>query len=334
MSALEFYLITLAIYACINGILVLGFNLQFGTTGILNFAYYLLVAVGAYAAGVAALPPASASGATFDHYIGGFNLAFPWDLLFGVAAALIFAAVLGSVSLLRLRADYLAMTLFAAFLGLWQLSDNVPSLLNGDVGLISIPGPWQDTLSPSDFQVAFLVLCVFLLLAVYITYRRVDSSPLGRALRAVRDDEQVVVSLGYNPWRIKMVAFLLGAVAAGLGGALFALYLGGWGPNGWQITENLVLLAAVIVGGRGRNAGVLLGSLLVLTGIVQGSRFIPTIADRPDLIGAIQGLVIGAIFLAFIWWRPQGILPERKERFAPEKQAATAIDHLTKVGSV
>jgi len=76
-----------------------------------------------------------------------------------------------------------------------------------------------------------------------------------------------------------------------------------------------VLLAAVIVGGRGWANGAFLGSIIVLEGIIEGSRFLPDIGDRPDLLPALQSVAIGIMLLAVLWWRPRGIWPEPKERF-------------------
>ena len=99
---------------------------------------------------------------------------------------------------------------------------------------------------------------------VFLVITRLVRSPLGRAMKAVREEEGAASSLGKNPWRLKMIAFAVGAGAAGLGGGLFAIYVGGWNVQAWQPGETLILLAAVIVGGRGRNLGALVGSLIVL----------------------------------------------------------------------
>ena len=321
MGAIEYYVLTLAVYAALNGILVLGLNIHFGTTGILNFAYISLVAVGAYATGIASLPPAKQQYLT--QYVGGFGWDFPWSMLFGTACAVLFALLLGAVAFLRLREDYLALTLFTFGAGLWTLVDNYQPIFNGVTGLNSVNGPGQLTLDASTYQFAFLGIAVVALALIFILFQRLDHAPLGRAWRAMRDDEVAAASLGKSPYRIRMKAFLLGALAAGLGGSLFILYVGGWSPNGWQPAENLILLAAVIVGGRGRNLGVIFGSLLFMEGIVEASRFLPTIADRPDLVGDLQGILIGTIFLAFVWWRPQGIFPERREKFARTRAPVT-----------
>jgi neutral amino acid transport system permease protein len=110
MSAIEFYLITLGVLACLNAISALGFNLQFGHAGIVNLAWILLVSAGAYLTAIAAVGPAPHN--AFTTYIGGFGWPFPWDVLFGVGATTLFAGLLGVIALRRLRPDYLALALF------------------------------------------------------------------------------------------------------------------------------------------------------------------------------------------------------------------------------
>jgi len=312
MNGMGFYLTTIAIYAALNGILVLGLNMQFGVTGIFNFAYILLVAVGAYATGIAALPHQVPGG---PQYIGGFGWGFPWDVLFGIGVTVVFALGLALIAFRRISNWYLALTLSAISWALFVLATNDLGLLNGEIGLTAIPGPWQDVLDPATYQLVFLGIAVALLALTYVVMWRVERSPLGRALRATREDGIATASLGKSPVRLKTVGFLVGAAAAGLGGGLSAVYLGGWSPQAWASGETFVLLAAVIVGGRGWANGAFLGSIIVLEGIIEGSRFLPDIGDRPDLLPALQSVAIGVLLLGVLWWRPRGIWPEPKERF-------------------
>jgi branched-chain amino acid transport system permease protein len=312
MNNLLLFLLTLAVIACLNGILALGFNLQFGHAGILNFAFIVLVAVGAYMTGIAAIGPAPNDG--FTSYIGGFGWGFPWDVLFGTACTIAFAVVMGGLALRRLRHDYLALTLFIAGQGLLVLVTNDVNLFDGSNGLTGIPAPWQDQLSPVAFQLVFLWISALALVVVYYFIARLTRSPLGRALKSIREDEVAAASLSKPVWRMKMTAFLVGAAAAGLGGSLLAVYTSGWSPQGWLPQETIFLLAAVTIGGRGRNAGALLGSLVVMTGVVQASQFLPVLGNA-EILPELQAILIGSLLLAFLWWRPQGILGERKERF-------------------
>jgi branched-chain amino acid transport system permease protein len=288
-------------------------NLQFGQTGILNLAFFALVAVGAYMTGIATLPP-SGAGTAFT-YIGGFQLGFPLNVLFGMVSATAVAGVLGLIVFRNLRDDYLALAVFSFGLGLWNLVENAPGLFNGSSGLYGFAGPGADQLDPTVYQVLFLLICIVALGLVWGVMWRIDRAPLGRSLKAVRDDEIAFAALGKAPVRYKILAFSLGACAAGLAGGLFALYIGAWSPSSWQPLENLLVFAAVVVGGRGRPAGAVVGSILLLTIIAQGAQFLPVLFNRPDLVGNLQDVLVMVILLAFLWWRPEGLLPERVEKF-------------------
>jgi branched-chain amino acid transport system permease protein len=300
----------LLIFTSLNGIAALGFNLQFGNAGIINLAIILLVAVGAYATAIAAVGPSSAS----NHYIGGFGWGFPWDVLFGTACAATFSFLLGFAALRRLRHDYLALSLIAILQGLLVLVNNDSRVLNGIRGISGIPGPWDQQLSPSAYQLVFLAISIAALIGTYLVIARLTSSPLGRAIRGVRDDEVAAASLGKTTWRIKMVAFVIGGAAAGLSGSLLAIYVTAWNTSAWSVDESIGLLAAIVVGGRGRNVGALLGCVLVQGIITQGSTFLPQIGSV-TLLPALQTMLIGVLLLAFLWFRPDGILREQKERF-------------------
>lgn len=317
MPPLLFLVATLATFAAINGILVLGLNLQFGTAGILNLAYIAIVAVGAYATGIAELPSAPAHNLVIQ-YVGGFGLGPIPSVLFGVLVATAFTFVLGSLAFLRLREDYLGLTLFAVQSGLLLITTNYQPFLDGDRGLLGLQGPLESTLDPSLYELLMLSISLVCLAIVWIVVARIDRAPLGRALRALREDELAVASMGRDPWRLKVQAFIVGGAIAGLGGSLFAVYVGGWGPEAWQPGETLALFAAIFVGGRGRPLGVLVGSIIVLELIGQASLFLPDIAGRPDLLPALQEIVAVLLLLGFLWWSPRGLMPERKERFGTE----------------
>ena len=322
MQAIEYYLLTMAIYSALNGIAALGLNMQFGVAGILNLAYIVLVAVGAYATGIAALGPPPAGGIVT--YVGGFQWPFPLDLLFGVLVTLVFASALSLLVFSRITQWYLALTLSAIGYALLVLAANDPAIVNGEAGLIGIPGPFQDQLDPAIYQYVFLAIAAVALVAVYVAFTRIENSPLGRSLKAVREDEVAAKSLGKSATRLKGIAFLLGATAAGLSGGLQALYFGGWNTDSWLSGETFVLLAAVIIGGRGWSRGAFLGSVIVLSVIAEGSRFLPEIGGRTDLVPALQSLLVSCLLLAVLWWRPFGLWPERKERFPPLPRTTAA----------
>ncbi|MGH7862546.1 MAG: branched-chain amino acid ABC transporter permease [Candidatus Dormibacteraceae bacterium] len=313
MSPIEFYVVTLAILAAINAITVIGLNVQFGTAGLLNLAYIVLLAIGAYATGVAALPKSPASG--YVTYIGGFGWAFPWDLLFGMGITVLCGLLLGLIVFSRVSVWYLAVVLTSVGYGLLTVLNDEPRLFNGYVGLINVPGPWESLLSQGDYQLVFLAICLVALALTFALTWRLERSPLGRAWRAVREDETSAMALGKNPVVIKLSAFCLGSLAAGLAGGLTVLYLGAWNTEAWQPNETFLVLAAVIVGGRGWTVGGVVGSLVIYDLLIEGSKYLPVLGGRLELLPAIQTIFLGLVVMAMLWWRPYGLWSEPKMRY-------------------
>lgn len=330
MSNLDYYLLTLLFFGAVNGLQVIGLDMQFGQAGVFNFAYIVLVAVGAYATGIASIHPANSGNASVGSlsYIGGFHWAFPWNMLFGVAVTVVFAFILTGIAFRRLRHDYLALTLVTIGFALLLLITNQTNILNGESGIVGVPGPWQGSLSTGTWYVVMGVLATFVLIVNYFAFWRIQRAPIGRLFKALREDEVLVGALGKNPTRLKMIAFLLGAISAGLAGSLLVLFIGGWGVGGWQPGETFVLFACIILGGRGRILGVLVGSVILLEIFLQGSTLI-NIPLSPGILPAAQQLGVGVVLLVVLWVRPNGVLPELKEKF-PSRAKTAAVDPARK----
>lgn len=310
-SAAQFYLTNILVFFGVDLIAVWGLNLQFGVTGIVNFAYIVLQAAGAYTAALLTLGPSSGNGG-FQHYIGGLTLPFPLPLLAagGVGAAL--AALLALLTRRRLRGDYAAMVLLVVSLMATTIAQNQAGLLNGSAGLSLIPAPLQSIMNLTSlgyawFYVGLTTVVCLITLAVVLAIGR---SPLGRAMRASRDNEQSAAAVGLDVGRVRITAYVVGGALAGISGALLVQYIGTWAPGAWLYPETFVYFAAVIVGGRGNVLGVAIGSLLVNIAIVEVTRYLPHFGP-PGFIDAMQWVVIGLLIMAFLWIRPRGIVPER-----------------------
>lgn len=325
MSNLDYFLLTLLFFAATNGLEVIGFDIEFGQVGVVNLAYIVFVAVGAYATGIASVAPAAKLGTAATSYIGGMQWGFPLNLLFGVAVTVIVAWILSSVAFRRLRHDYLALVLVAIGEAALLLATNETSLVNGESGISGVVGPLQNSLSPAMWNVLMDVIALAALALTYVAFWRIYRSPLGRLFKAVREDELLVNSLGKSATHFKRTAFLLGAGAGGLAGGLLILYIGGWSVGGWQPGETFVILAALVLGGRGRLSGALLGSFILMVVFLQGSTFLK-LPVAPGVVPAVQQLIVACVLLAVLWWRPRGLFPERKERFPT--RADSALERL------
>src|ERR1700720_1787716 len=111
-----------------------------------------------------------------------------------------------------------------------SLAQNWIGLVNGPAGLSLIPQPLVDqlNLAPLDYQWAYVGFSVALLLVVLYVVHRITSSPLGRVLRAMRDNEHAAAALGKNVTALRLTAFIVGAVIAGMSGAVLVQFIGAW----------------------------------------------------------------------------------------------------------
>ena len=152
----------------------------------------------------------------------------------------------------------------------------------------------------------FRIILVFVAIAAFVSWR-LEGSRVGRAWMAVREDEQVAQTMGVNTVTNKLLAFVMGAMLASFGGALFAVKLGTIFPHSFEIVQSIIILVVVIVGGMGSLRGVALGAV-VLIGILGG----PT---QPGLLrefGEFKLLLYGAILVWMMLQRPEGLLPSAR----------------------
>ncbi|MDP9233373.1 MAG: branched-chain amino acid ABC transporter ATP-binding protein/permease [Actinomycetota bacterium] len=313
--ASQFYISTLLIYLGIDVMACWGLNLQFGVAGLVNFAYIVFQAAGAYTAAVLTLGPSSGNGG-FQQYIGGSRWPFPLPILAAGLVGGLLSLAFGAIALRRLRSDYQAMVMLVVSLIATSVANNEVGLVNGPNGLSIVPKPLASllNLSPSGYQWFFVALTAISCVLVYWFVHRLTGSPLGRALRSVRENEFAAAALGKNVAGLRLLAFVSGGVIAGISGALLVEFISAWSPGSWLFPETFVFFAALIVGGVGNNFGALLGALLVPIAFLEATRFIPQFG-YPGLVDALQWVVVGSLTLVFLWFWPRGVVPERKRRF-------------------
>lgn len=315
MSHYLYYVFTLGTYFFVYCILGLGYNLQYGLAGIHNVANYIFVAFGAYTAAIMTLGPATALG---QNYIFGASLPWPLPL---VVAGLVGAAasvVLGFIFIWRIKYQYQAIVTLVVAQVAWLLLGNDPSIVNGYNGLAGVPQPLSSAfgLGPVQYEAAFMGIAAFLACAAFVFMRRVTRSPLGRILRAIREDEGVVAAFGRNVFAMQLTAFAVSGVLAGVAGGLLVEYLGSWTPSGWTTSEGFVVIAALIIGGTANNVGAALGAFIVPVLIYELTNFIPSFGPITSTqIDAARWIAIGLVALLFLWVRPQGVMPEPRTVF-------------------
>src|SRR5712691_5825127 len=198
------YLLFIATVGGIYGLLALSLNLIWGGAGMVNLGLAGFFAVGAYA---------SALLTTAEHA----------PIAVGWLAALVAGGMAGLVvtlSTTRLREDYLAIVTLGFAEVVRLLAANEIWLTRGSDGISGIPGPWKAALGPA-FNAVYFLIVIAALAVVFFVVRRIDRSPYGRALRAIREDAQVAQVAGKPVLRFKTEAFVMSAAIAGLAGALY-----------------------------------------------------------------------------------------------------------------
>lgn len=315
-AAWQFYVSTLLVYLGGYIIAVWGLNIQFGIAGLNNFAYILFKAAGAYTAAVLTLGPSAPGG--FQQYVGGARWPFPLPFLAAGVVGAILSVLVGIVGLRRLRADYQAMVLLVVSLMATSFVTNKTNLFNGPAGLALVPKPLSSAvgLSLVGYQWFYVALSAAFCLLLYFLVHRLTTSPLARAMRAVRENEHAAAALGKNVLALRLVAFAIGGGLAGISGALVVSFIGTWSPAAWRYQETFILFTAILVGGTANTLGVTLGALLVPVTFVEVTRYLPNFG-YPGLVAALQWVGIGVLALLFLWLRPRGVIPERRRRFPP-----------------
>ena len=320
-AATQYYVITILVYVCSNVIAAWGLDLQFGITGVLNFAFIIFQAIGAYTAGVLSIGPSSSSGG-FESYVGGARLPFPLPIIGAMAAGAALSAIVGLIALRRLRSDYQAMVMLVVSVVATVVVTSETGLVNGAAGLSLIPNPMSGlAVSHQTQQWVFVLFCIAVMLVVGVVMYAIVYSPHGRVLRAVRENEKALEALGRSATRARLEVFVIGGALAALSGALLVEFVGAWAPSGWLYPETFVFFTAVIVGGRGSVFGVAIGAALIGVGIQQAVQYMP-IGSDPTVLAAAEWIITGVITLLFLWVRPQGLFPEQRRRFARKSEVA------------
>lgn len=313
-----YLLTTLLVYTGTAMIASWGLDLQIGQTNVLNFGFILFEAIGAYVAAILSLGPDTANGG-LQQYVFGASLPFPVPWLAAMAAGAALGLVMGLFTLRRLRGDYEAVVMLVmALVAFYSVSADT-SLLNGSTGLSLIPAPFTglvggDPSTSMSYRWVYVAVVAFVCILAYFFVYRITSSPFGRSLRAVRENHAVAMSLGKDATRLRILVQVVGGALGALAGAMLVQWVGAWAPGAWTYPETFTLFAAIIVGGRANAAGVALGAVIVPGIILEGVIFLPNFGPA-YLTPALQWILIGVLIIVFMYFRPQGIVPERRRRF-------------------
>jgi branched-chain amino acid transport system permease protein len=292
-------------FAVIFAVIVLGLNLQWGFTGLFNVGVAGFVAVGAYTSAILTAPP-------YPDSLGGFGLPVVIGWLGAMLAAGL-AALLVGLAALRLRHDYLAITTFGIAVTAQLVALNARWLTGGPFGLQFIPRPLQGVFGTgAAWNAVYLGVCLAVLGCVYLGLERLVNSPWGRVLRAIREDETAAEALGKRAFAYRLQSFVIGCMVMGLGGALYAHFVGFIAPEDFLPILTFQVWTMLIVGGSGNNRGAIAGALVVwLLWSASGNLIRQVIPQAEQARGAaLQIVLIGVALAAMLVWRPRGLIGE------------------------
>ncbi|MEU6441047.1 branched-chain amino acid ABC transporter permease [Streptomyces sp. NPDC047046] len=308
----------------------LGLNVVVGLAGLLDLGYVAFLGVGAYTAALVSGSPQSSIGVHFP---------FPLAVLTGAAVSLVFGVVIGAPTL-RLRGDYLAIVTLG-FGEIFRITMNNlngnsgPDLVNGSQGIPNIPdlemfgfkfGEAHDVLGfPLGRSGNYFLLMLLFTAIVLLVFHRSGQSRIGRAWVAIREDETAASAMGINGFRLKLLAFALGATLAGLAGTVQAHVNYSVTPEQYQFAgtappNSAFLIAAVILGGMGTITGPLIGAALLFL-----------IPEKLEFMQKYQLLLFGLALILLMRLRPEGIVPDRRKQleFHENDQLAVPEQRLT-----
>lgn len=297
-----------------------GIQVQLGFAGILNFGHVAFMAIGAYVMAI---------------------LVVKEDMSLWLAGSIAvlftgFSGLLLGLPALRLRGDFFAIVTVAFSVMVSYILVNQPELTGGSIGSGALGGEGEVSLFDGQWiafrnevqhllggahsaldskDVAMLVImwaiAITLLTGLYFLLR----SPWGRVIKAMRDDEDGVRALGKNVFVYKLQALMLGSALAGIAGVLYALQFAYFTPLDFEPLLTFYAYAIVIMGGTGRIWSVPLGALLFTT-LYAGTRFLEffpfSYLDSTER-AYVRQMIIGALLIGFILFRPQGIVGRRQE---------------------
>ncbi|WP_078573805.1 branched-chain amino acid ABC transporter permease [Thioclava marina] len=279
----------------------LGLNIQFGFTGLVNFAGAAFFGAGAYTAAV----------------LGNVAEIPPLLILLagGIVAMAISLPLL--IPIVRTTGHYAAVVTIA-FGVLFRTFLEVNEILGGPQGLMvnsmKLFG-WDFFNAPSlgnleiSFYVNYALLAAGLAALVFVLFRRLERSWIGLHMDAVRLDETAAACFGISVKRTKILAFLLGNVILGVSGALYGMMISFIAPASFTFSDSLLLVSIVLLGGLGSPWGGAIAAAIVVL-----------LPEKLQLLQEYRFLLFSILVMLVLLFRPEGILPRHLRNFFPNRR--------------
>ncbi len=281
---LSSYYLDLMTKVLIFGIALLGYDILAGYTGLVSLGHALFFGLGGYCAA---------------YMINHFSTNIFPALAFALLATLVIGAIVGYFSTQTKDIFFVFLTLaFAQFF--YLAAFNFTTITGGDNGItlqkvtFGIPGIWESGV-PRPYGFYYLVLTIFFI--TFLLCRRVISSPFGKVLVAIRENEERVSFLGYNVRRLKIKSYMISVCVTSVAGVLFGTYQDFVSPGmiHWTISGDFILMS--VLGGMGTLVGPVLGGGIVIL-----------LGDELSSLTENWMIFIGSFFVLMIIFAPNGIM--------------------------
>jgi branched-chain amino acid transport system permease protein len=281
------YFLHILILAAIYTVLTVSLDLLAGRAGLLSIAHAAFYGLGAYTSAL---------------LVTRLGASFLTGVLAGVVVAALFSFVV-SVPSLRLRDDYFVIATFGFQMILFSVFNNWMEVTRGPLGIPGIPQPvifgWHVT-----SHLDFLILAVAFACFAYFVVYRLTSSPFGRVLHAIREDEIFAKAHGKNTLYFKVAAFAVSAALAASAGSIYASYITYIDPTSFTVMESILIISMVIIGGAGSLWGPLVGAAVLVT-LPEALRFI----GLPSAVAAnLRQIMYGGLLVIMMMFRPRGLM--------------------------
>lgn len=270
----------------IYAMLAVSLGLLLGHTGVFSMAHAAIFGTGAYTFGVL----------TVDH---------GWTLVPACLAAIVVCASVSALIAapsLRVSGDYFVVASLGMQIVVSDVISNWDAVTGGPAGLPGIVRPiiaGFDITSDLRFLLFVAVVsCVTIALCGWVV-----SSPFGKTLHAIRDDELAAAAMGKQTRRAKIVIAVFSGAVAGLAGALYAQYLFFLSPDTFVLATSITIITMIVIGGMYSVTASALGAAV----IIAVPEILREIQLEPAAAAAIQQMLFGALLMIFMFVRPQGL---------------------------
>jgi branched-chain amino acid transport system permease protein len=272
----------------------IGLNVVVGFAGLLDLGYVAFFAIGSYSYALLASPQF------------GIHIPF-WLMLPGCVAITAGGGALLGIPVLRMRGDYLAIVTLGFGEIIRIVLNNLDAVTNGPRGLLRIDPPMLGDFTVNTPARWYYLIMAGIILSAFVA-DRLNNSRIGRAWIAMREDQDAAAAMGINILKYKLLAFVIGASFAGIGGAIFAARQGSIFPENFSLMVSINVLCLIIIGGMGSIPGVIVGAV-VLIGL-------------PEVLRGAQQyrmLIFGGLLVVTMIFRPTGLIPSARRKMEFEK---------------